>query len=132
MMDDCDPDDAGVGANGGLSTRNGGDVTTAEFGLFLRSPPLQQRRAGTPADARDCSSSATPRGAMSRHISWSKKARESTVKNEGGRLHTFTPVAEFGGGRVPPLLVGTLLAPECAAPAAARDRSLSKSPRATV
>ena len=40
------------------------------------------------------------------------------VKNEGGRLHTFTPVAEFGGGRVPPLLVGTQPGPRVRAPAA--------------
>jgi plastocyanin len=36
------------------------------------------------------------------------------VTNEGGRNHTFTPVAEFGGGRVPPLRVGTQMATECA------------------
>ena len=28
------------------------------------------------------------------------------VTNRGGRGHTFTEVAEFGGGRVPPLNVG--------------------------
>jgi hypothetical protein len=43
------------------------------------------------------------------------------IKNEGGRPHTFTPVAQFGGGRVPPLLVGTQMAPECALAAGATD-----------
>ena len=70
---------------------------------------LQQR--GDPARARPrCSWSVTHRGATSHRISWSRRAREFEVKNEGGRPHTFTPVAEFGGGRVPPLLVGTQMA----------------------
>jgi hypothetical protein len=30
-------------------------------------------------------------------------------------VHTFTEVASFGGGRVPPLNVGLAPAPECAA-----------------
>jgi len=37
------------------------------------------------------------------------------VTNEGGRLHTFTEVAAYGGGRVPPLRVGLIPAPECLA-----------------
>lgn len=36
------------------------------------------------------------------------------VTNQGGRGHTFTWVAQFGGGRVPPLSVGLTIAPECA------------------
>jgi hypothetical protein len=40
------------------------------------------------------------------------------VKNEGGRLHTFTKVVDFGGGRIPPpggtnLNFGLNTAPEC-------------------
>ena len=35
------------------------------------------------------------------------------MRNEGGRLHTFTEVAQFGGGRVPPLNIGLTMAPEC-------------------
>jgi plastocyanin len=39
------------------------------------------------------------------------------VKNEGGRDHTFTEVAAFGGGKVPPpgagLNEGLVTAPEC-------------------
>lgn len=36
------------------------------------------------------------------------------VVNRGGRVHTLTKVANFGGGRVPPLNVGLDCAPECA------------------
>jgi hypothetical protein len=35
------------------------------------------------------------------------------VLNTGGRNHTFTEVANFGGGNVPPLSTGLALAPEC-------------------
>ena len=45
--------------------------------------------------------------------------RPVIVENRGGETHTFTQVAAFGGGFVPPLndLSGnTTLAPECAAP----------------
>jgi plastocyanin len=37
------------------------------------------------------------------------------VRNRGGRVHTLTRVANFGGGRVPPLNQGLIPAPECAA-----------------
>jgi len=36
------------------------------------------------------------------------------VKHRGGRIHTFTEVENFGGGRVPPLNQGLTMAPECA------------------
>jgi plastocyanin len=34
--------------------------------------------------------------------------------NQGGEVHTFTEVAQFGGGIVPPLSAGLQQAPECA------------------
>lgn len=38
------------------------------------------------------------------------------VDNRGGEVHTFTVVANFGGGRVPPLNTGNpTVAPECVA-----------------
>jgi len=37
------------------------------------------------------------------------------VDNQGGETHTFTVVANFGGGRVPPLNAGATAAPECVA-----------------
>lgn len=58
------------------------------------------------------------------HGAWSFKPRKAkvhegrdiTVENQGGELHTFTAVAEFGGGFVPDLneLSGTPVpVPEC-------------------
>jgi hypothetical protein len=46
------------------------------------------------------------------------------VDNQGGELHTFTVVANFGGGRVPPLndaSGNTVVAPECVAGASATN-----------
>ena len=43
------------------------------------------------------------------------------VTNEGGRTHTFTEVAAFGGGRVPPLNGGSPPAPECVAPSVTKN-----------
>jgi hypothetical protein len=42
-----------------------------------------------------------------------RSGQSVTVNNLGGRLHTFTPVAVYGGGRVPPLNIGLTAAPEC-------------------
>ena len=39
--------------------------------------------------------------------------RPVTITNDGGRVHTFTRVAHFGGGRVPPLNRSLVPAPEC-------------------
>ena len=119
MIDDCDPDDPAWAPVGCLQER--GDVTARGVGLFLRSPLDAQRR----------------RSVHVGHSSWRNDPSHLVVKNgermrmsnEGGRQHTFTKVAEFGGGRVPPLLVGTQLAPECALAPGATDPS--RSPRAT-
>ena len=43
------------------------------------------------------------------------------VTNEGGRTHTFTEVAAFGGGRVPQLRTGLTPAPECIAAGTTAD-----------
>jgi plastocyanin len=51
-----------------------------------------------------------------------KSGQRVKIHNEGGRVHTFTEVAQFGGGRVPPLNAGQpgtpsmSPAPECVAP----------------
>ena len=42
-----------------------------------------------------------------------KADRTLRVRNQGGRGHTFTEVAQFGGGFVPILNVGMTPAPEC-------------------
>ena len=43
-----------------------------------------------------------------------KKGTPLTVVNQGGEPHTFTEVAKFGGGFVPPLNGGEATVPECA------------------
>ena len=116
MKDDCDPSDPAWAPTGGCSLKNG-DMTNAEFGQFLQSPLYNNAGAGNP-----------PKFFLVGHPAWRNEpshievevGKNIQIKNEGGRLHTFTPVAQFGGGRVPPLLVGTIPAPECAlAPGAA-------------
>ena len=109
MVDDCDPSDPDWAPVGCL--QNDGDVTSAEFGAFLRSPLYDNiPPAGEPGLF------------LVGHPSWRndpshvviERGKEIKVKNVGGRPHTFTPVAQFGGGVVPPLNVGTQTAPECA------------------
>jgi plastocyanin len=116
IRDNCDPDDPAWAPTGGCLKKQG-DVTNAEFNAFLRSPLYD-----SPLNMAD-----NPVGQfLVGHPSWRNEPSHTVVelgdrinvKNEGGRNHTFTPVAAFGGGRVPPLLVGTTMAPECAAPTA--------------
>jgi plastocyanin len=121
IRDDCDPDDPAWAPTGGCLNKKG-DVTNAEFGLFLRSPLYNNAAAGNP-----------PQLFLVGHPSWRNDPSHIVVevgenihiKNEGGRAHTFTPVAQFGGGRVPPLLVGTIPAPECALAPGATDPYLA-------
>jgi len=112
LIDDCDPSDPAWAPVGCLQKR--GDVTAAEFNAFLRSPLYDND--GDPAS--------TAGQFLVGHPSWRNEPGHLVVEdgdririaNEGGRPHTFTKVAEFGGGRVPPLRVGTEMAPECAPP----------------
>lgn len=102
MRDDCDPRDANWNIVGGCSLRRG-SVTFAEFGDDLDSPHAPTSVIGHPSWRNDPSYLAiTPQG-------------EVRVRNEGGRPHTFTEVAEFGGGKVPnpALNKGLAPAPEC-------------------
>ena len=100
IRDDCDPDDPTWAPTGGCSLPDG-DVNRAEFNGELVSP-LSLSTIG--------------------HQAWRNEpsylkidTRDSVrVTNRGGRIHTFTEVANFGGGRVPPLNVGLAPAPECA------------------
>lgn len=111
VLDDCDPNDATWAPTGGC-LRSRGDVTNAEFGALLRSPLT-----------------VPPNAALVGHPSWRNEPsylsiesdKDIRVTNHGGRLHTFTEVAQFGGGRVPPLNVGLTPAPECAPGAGAVD-----------
>lgn len=103
IMDDCDPNDPSWAATGGCVLRNGA-VTNAEFGALLASP-LSLSVVGHPAWRMEPSYLRVSSG------------QTVMVSNLGGRLHTFTPVAQFGGGRVPPLNIGLTVAPECASTA---------------
>jgi hypothetical protein len=102
IYDDCDPTDENWNATGGC-TLDGGKVTEAEFSALLFSPLGDGTVIGHPA--------------WRMEPSYLRLKLEGTLiaENEGGRTHTFTEVASFGGGFVPPLN-GPLLvmAPECA------------------
>ena len=101
MLDDCDPRDPAWAPTGGCSLRNG-RVTNAEFGSMLTTPLGLTTLVGHPAWRNEPSYVQIEPGQTVR------------VKNEGGRIHTFTQVANFGGGRVPPLNFALAPAPECA------------------
>jgi hypothetical protein len=101
MRDDCDPNDPAWAPTGGC-TRQNGQVTNAEFAGELDSPLA---------------------AAVIGHQAWRNDPSYIEIegddfliaRNRGGRVHTFTKVAQFGGGRVPPLNEGLVPAPECAA-----------------
>lgn len=107
LYDDCNPNDPGWTPTGGC-TLKGGKVTLDEF-IALLTSPLSQSAVGHPAWRFEPSYLVVAPG------------EEIHLANEGGRLHTFTEVATFGGGRVPPLNVGLTMAPECALPPGAVD-----------
>ena len=105
VMDNCDPGDEAWDPTGGCSQKpQRGDITNAEFGAFLRSPltiPANGALIGHPAWRNEPS-----------YVS-ANSGRTVRVVNRGGRGHTFTQVANFGGGFVPPLNIGLTPAPEC-------------------
>jgi hypothetical protein len=98
VVDDCDPNaDWGPG----MCLSREGSVTRAQFGLFLASTLSPTTVVGHPSWRMD------PGYAVI------EKGDKVKLENTGGRNHTFTKVAEFGGGDVPPLRVGLTEAPEC-------------------
>jgi len=102
ILDDCDPNDPAWAPTGGCLLKRG-RVMLAEFNALVRSP-LSLSTVGHPAWRNDPSYL---------DISLDKSVK---VTNAGGRLHTLTEVANFGGGQVPPLNVGLTPAPECLLP----------------
>jgi hypothetical protein len=107
LLDDCDPRIAAgwnTATNSTGCIREEGSVSRAEFNAFLVSPYSS---------------------AVVGHPSWTiaptylrTEPREKVrVRNEGGRGHTFTEVADYGGGFVATLNQGLVPAPECAAAA---------------
>lgn len=107
LRDDCDPRDPAWDPTGGCSLRQG-NVTLAEFNR-LRLSPLAPSLVGHPAWWFDPNYLQVETG------------KRLKIRNDGGRTHTFTEVANFGGGRVPPLNTSQMnippltAAPECIA-----------------
>jgi plastocyanin len=105
IMDDCAPGDPAWSGTGGCNLKpHQGDVSNTEFFALLRSPltiPANNALIGHPSWRNEPSHLTTPQG------------KQVQINNRGGRTHTFTEVAQFGGGRVPPLNVGLNPAPEC-------------------
>lgn len=103
IEDDCDPSDPNWNMVGGCALKRG-DVSLAEFAGENDSPLA---------------------AAVVGHQAWRNvpsylelRAGDSVrVRNEGGRNHTFTEVAAFGGGIAPnpALNEGLTRAPECPA-----------------
>src|SRR3989441_3043843 len=102
IRDDCDPNDPGYNPTGGCF-RKEGDVSFAEFGAELSSPLAPTSLIGHQAWRMD--------------PPYIKLDADDTlmVRNRGGRVHTFTEVRSFGGGKIPnpALNKGLVTAPEC-------------------
>lgn len=101
LLDDCDGSDPGWNAVGGCTKK--GNVTFAEFNAEVADTPLSAAVVGHLAWRNDPTYLVVKQGATLK------------IKNRGGRPHTFTEVAEWGGGVVPPLNEGLTPSPECAA-----------------
>jgi hypothetical protein len=103
LRDDCDPRDPAWAAVGGCANRRG-NVSFAEFNSELDSPLA---------------------AAVVGHQAWRfdptyvvlREGKSLRVTNRGGRPHTFTRVANYGGGKlpIPPVNEGLVTAPECPA-----------------
>jgi plastocyanin len=108
IVDDCDPTDPGWAPTGGCLLRTG-SVSVAEFNALLFSPKIAGGTipVGHPAWRNEPSFVSADIGKTVR------------VKNAGGRNHTFTEVAAFGGGFVAPLNGALTPTTECLAAAAA-------------
>ncbi len=101
IRDDCDPTDPTWAPSGGCLLRRG-NVNFAEFARELSSP-LSLSVVGHQGWRNDPTYLVVQAG------------RTVRVRNEGGRAHTFTEVAQFGGGKIPnpALNKGLVTAPEC-------------------
>jgi plastocyanin len=103
MRDDCDPTDPGWAQIGGCE-RAHGDVSRAEFAAENGFPvSLSLSVIGHQAWRND-----PPYLEI-------KEGERVRVTNEGGRVHTYTRVAQFGGGKAanPSFNKGLVTAPEC-------------------
>ena len=100
ILDACDPNDPAWAPTGGC-TLKGGNVTAAQFGAQLFTSLGAGVLIGHPAWRND------PAYVTAR------EGKSVTVENRGGRGHSFTEVANYGGGVVPPLNGSLAKAPEC-------------------
>ena len=111
MMDNCSDADPGYAPFGGCPEgapfpgfkSYSGDVSVAEFFDLLTSPLALGDVIGHPSWRNEPS-----------YISV-KAGRSIRVSNRGGRAHSFTEVAAFGGGFIPLLNEQMTPAPECGA-----------------
>jgi plastocyanin len=111
MMDNCSEADPGYGPFGGCPEgapfpgfrSYSGDVSVAEFFALLISPLAPGDVIGHPSWRNEPSYISIAAG------------RPVRVSNRGGRAHSFTEVADFGGGFVPLLNEQMVPAPECGA-----------------
>jgi hypothetical protein len=117
ILDNCDPNDPAWTPTGGCQLEEG-DVTEEEFRTLLTSP-LYDSNPMDPLSGLFLVGHPSWRNQPSHLVV--EEFENITVRNRGGRNHTLTPVAAFGGGRVPPLRVGTTMAPECALAAGQTD-----------
>jgi hypothetical protein len=103
MLDNCDPADPEWDTVGGCALERG-SVSLSEFNNLLFSPLSGTIPVGHPSWRNDPSYTFTP------------ARRMLHIRNGGGRAHTFTEVANYGGGMVPPLNGSLQVAPECTSP----------------
>jgi len=99
MHDACEPDSFNAAAGPGTCTRNGG----VQFDNFIAQLTAHQ---------------AVGAWHFAPGVANARVGETFLASNTGGEVHTFTEVADFGGGLVPPLnaLAGTpTVAPECLA-----------------
>src|SRR2546426_9780481 len=87
IRDDCAPGDPGWAPTGGC-LRKEGDVSFAEFGAELSSPLAPTSLVGHQAWRMD-----PPYVEI-------QADDDLMVRNRGGRVHTFTEVRNFGGGKI--------------------------------
>ena len=99
MIDDCDPN-ADWGPGGCLLRT--GTVSRAEFFALLASPLSPTTVVGHPSWRMDPGYLTVEAG------------DKVKLRNDGGRNHTFTKVAQFGGGVIPMATAGLTPVPECA------------------
>jgi plastocyanin len=108
VIDECLPGDPAWDPTGGCTLKaHQGDVSFAEFGALLTSPltiPPNGYLIGHPAWRMEPAHVTTPTGKSIR------------ITNLGGRGHTFTEVAQFGGGFIGGLNIGLAPADECVPP----------------